>query len=171
MKILHWKRDEPVHDEFPPKPEPPKAGRRQYDSAMSQSDNVPTKPITSPKSITQLARILDTNADEIYKIAHTVLGITRKDGPDRKLILSTAQCTDLLTAMNLRMTGRKKTGRGESRSGTSADANKSKQEEGQRERAEPARTAPGRTRPPTSPISRSRSSATGSTSTPRSRTA
>ena len=122
MKILHWKRDEPVHDEFPPKPEPPKAGRRQYDSAMSQSDNVPTKPITSPKSITQLARILDTTADEIHKIAHTVLGITRKDGPNRKLILSTAQCMDLLTAMNLRMTGRKKTGRGESRSGTSADA-------------------------------------------------
>ena len=83
----------------------PPPATRQYDySARTRHDHAPAKPIRSPKSIEQLIKLLDGDPEEIYKAAQDVLGIDVKKPLNRKIVLSRAQCIDLLTAIGRKPT-------------------------------------------------------------------
>ena len=59
------------------------------------NDRIPRIDIRTPKTIQQLARILNVDVGEVSKLAEGVLKIDRKRARDRKLMLSIEQCEQL----------------------------------------------------------------------------
>ena len=66
-----------------------------------RNDRIPRIDIRTPKTLQQLARILNLDVGEVSKLAEGVLKIDRKRARDRKLMLSIEQC-EQLTATILR---------------------------------------------------------------------
>ena len=66
-----------------------------------RNDRIPRIDIRTPKTIQQLARILNLDIGEVSRLAEGVLKIDRKRARDRKLMLSIEQC-EQLTATILR---------------------------------------------------------------------
>ncbi|MCY4508836.1 MAG: hypothetical protein OXG35_18050, partial [Acidobacteria bacterium] len=59
------------------------------------SDRIPRIDIRTPKTIQQLARILNLDTGEVSKLVEGVLKIDRKRARDRKLMLTVEQCEQL----------------------------------------------------------------------------
>ncbi|MDE0343593.1 MAG: hypothetical protein OXK82_10570, partial [Deltaproteobacteria bacterium] len=60
-----------------------------------RNDRIPRIDIRTPKTLQQLARILNLDVGEVSKLAEGVLKIDRKRARDRKLMLSIEQCEQL----------------------------------------------------------------------------
>ena len=60
-----------------------------------RNDRIPRIDIRTPKTIQQLARILNLDVGEVSRLAEGVLKIDRKRARDRKLMLSIEQCEQL----------------------------------------------------------------------------
>ena len=60
-----------------------------------RNDRIPRIDIRTPKTLQQLARILNLDTGEVSSLAEAVLKIDRKRARDRKLVLSIEQCEQL----------------------------------------------------------------------------
>ena len=107
MKTLHWKRDAPEHERFPPAADAHAGAELPYDSAMSPHNSDPERAITGPKTIAQLAKLLETDAAELLELAQAALHISKRKRNERTLLLSRQQCIDLVDMFDIQQMGKK----------------------------------------------------------------